>query len=92
MNVLRRALDLVTGDRNRSYGPPSQDYARVAAIHRAITGSTITAADAAMVMICVKLSRLGYGLQRPEVDITDSLTDLAGYVYVLEDCLEAESR
>lgn len=92
MNVLRRALDLVTGDRNRSYGPPRDDYARVAAIHRAITGSTISATDAAMLMICVKLSRLGYGLARPEVDISDSLTDLAGYVYVLEDCLDGEGR
>lgn len=92
MNVLRRALDLVTGDRQKTYGPPHQDYERVAAIHRAITGSTITAKDAALFMVCVKLSRLGYGLGREDIDLTDTITDLAGYVYVLEDCMNAEGR
>lgn len=92
MNVLRRALDLVTRDRHATYGPPRDDYARVAAIHRAITGHTTTATDAALFMICVKLSRLGYGLRRDDIDLTDTITDLAGYVYVLEDCMKAEGR
>lgn len=92
MNVLERALRLVTGDRNKTYGPPAADYERVAAIHRAITGGNTSASDAALFMMCVKLSRLGYGMQHQDIDLTDTITDLAGYVYVLEDCMNAEGR
>ncbi len=51
--VLKRAHELTHGERNTTYGPPHLDYARVAAIYNAITGASMTSADAALFMIAM---------------------------------------
>lgn len=84
-SILLDAYALVHGDRNGTYGPPAQDYARTAAIFEAITGIELSVQEALLYMVAVKLSRIGFGLEQgfePSM-LRDSITDAAGYL----DCL-----
>jgi hypothetical protein len=90
--VLDEAKRLICGDRNAAYGPPTQDFDRTAAIlnamgyrncshgERALVGS-----DVALVMACLKLSRLAWQREK-----RDSWVDLAGYAACGMECVEAE--
>ena len=84
-SILLDAYALVHGDRNSSYGPPLQDYARTAAIFEAITCVDLSVPEAILFMVAMKLSRIGYGLGEdfPPEMLRDSITDAAGYL----DCL-----
>ena len=84
-SILLDAYALVHGDRNGTYGPPGQDYARTAAIFAAFTGYEMSVAEALLFMVAVKMSRIGYGLEQefPPDMLRDSITDAAGYL----DCL-----
>lgn len=84
-SILLDAYALVHGDRNGTYGPPLQDYARTAAIFEAITCVDLTVPEAILFMVAMKLSRIGYGLGEdfPPEMLRDSITDAAGYL----DCL-----
>ena len=83
--MLLEAHQLVTGDRQATYGPPEQDYARVAAITAAALDTDWTAADAVVQMLAVKLARIGHGVSHdlPPEQIRDSLVDLCGYAHCL---------
>lgn len=89
-DVLREAERLTHSDRNATYGPPSEDYARVAAIYNAITGSTLTSYDCALMMIAVKLARIGKH-HHTEDTHKDSIVDLCGYAWVYAQCREADT-
>lgn len=84
-SILLDAWALVHGDRNGTYGPPLQDYARTAAIFDAITCVDLSVPEALLFMVAMKLSRIGYGLGEdfPPEMLRDSITDAAGYL----DCL-----
>lgn len=82
--VLDTAAAAVTVHRNRSYGPPEQNFARIARlwnihlINRGIVadsdGPALTVADVALMCILLKVGRLA------EIeDHLDSWTDIAGY-------------
>lgn len=86
-DLLRKADALVNGDRNEAYGHPYDDYSRVAKIFNAITGQYLDASDCAMLMICVKLARIGHHHEKPTVH-EDSLVDLAGYAWVYAQILD----
>jgi len=74
--VLQEADRLVYGDREEKYGHPGDDYGRTAKLWSAILGHDVTAKQAALCMVAVKLSREVNAPQR------DNLVDGAGYFAV----------
>lgn len=81
--LLDEAKRLICSDRNATYGPPSQDFERTAAIWSQLFDRQFTAHEVAMAMIALKLSRLVW---RPEH--MDSWTDIAGYAACGHECVE----
>lgn len=90
-DLLKKADALVTGDRNKAYGHPYDDYKRVSEIYNAVTGQHLDPEDCAMVMIAVKLARIGNHHNTNTVHV-DSLVDLAGYAWVYAQILDICSR
>lgn len=76
VTILEEAQALVYGERQDAYGHPADDYARTALIWTAILGVDVTAKQAALCMVAVKLSR---ECHRPS---RDNLVDGAGYFAV----------
>lgn len=87
---LLEAHRLVHGDRGETYGHPAEDYARTVALFNTLTGCDLTAEDGVLFMVCVKLSRLGFGLRNelPPSKLRDSIVDAAGYLDCLWQTLE----
>lgn len=73
-DTLNKAEQLITGDRNNQYGPPTQDFERTAKMWEAYLGIPVQAHDVAALMCLLKLSRIAW---QPEKQ--DSWIDLAGY-------------
>lgn len=77
--VLQEADSLVTGDRNNTYGSPTQNFENIAALwnvqfgHMMKDGTQFTGADVAAAMIHVKLARV---IAQPK---RDNYVDIAGY-------------
>ena len=77
--MLEEAAQVIR-DRQSVYGPPTEDFERIAALIEAVlagklkAGEHITKANVAQIMICVKLSRL---TESPDHD--DSWRDIGGY-------------
>ena len=76
-SILTEADKLVNGDRREAYGSPLRDFTRVAAMWTSIIGSHVTAEQAVLCMIAIKLSRETNKHKR------DNLVDIAGYAEVL---------
>lgn len=92
VSILREASDLITGDRNNTYGPPSQDFARTAGILTALgfsgpDGVAIVPHHVAMIIAAVKLSRLTWSPGK-----RDNWTDLAGYAGCGWECVVEELK
>jgi hypothetical protein len=85
-DVLEEALRITSGARQEEYGPPDKDFARTAAIWSALKGVDFTAAEVALFMIAVKLSREVHQPKR------DSAVDIAGYARCLHLCRKAEAQ
>lgn len=77
--LLREAEGLITGDRNKSYGSPTQNFTNIADLwnvqfrHKLVEGQRFTATDVAIAMIHVKQARL---IAQPK---RDNFVDIAGY-------------
>jgi len=67
------AVNLITGDRAKQYGPPDVDFQRTVDVFNRLTGRDLTIKDGIMFMMCVKLSR-AMNLDQP-----DNMVDLCGY-------------
>jgi hypothetical protein len=79
-DILEEALELTKGDRQASYGPPDQDFARTAKMWEVILQPCINEGKleieprfVAMCMIALKLSRETHQRKR------DNWVDIAGY-------------
>lgn len=84
-SVTADAHRLVYGDRGALYDHPAIDYTRTVELFNVCVGSSLTAADGVLFMLCVKLSRLAGGLEAdfPAEMLRDSVVDLAGYAECL---------
>ena len=78
VNILDEAKSLVLGDRNSAYGPAWEDYGRTAKLWSIILNHEVTAAQSALCMVVVKLSRECFKHKR------DNLVDMAGYAAVVQ--------
>lgn len=77
--IINEAYNLITGDRQNDYDHPLDDYSRTAEIFGAITGRYLTAEEAILFMVCVKLSRLWNELES-DLDVPDNTRDAIGYL------------
>lgn len=87
--LLLEADQLVNGDRNNHYGPPSQDFERTALLWSTYLSGRrmIEAHDVAVMMILLKVSRLSWSAEN-----RDSWVDIAGYAACGFDALTAHER
>jgi len=77
--IIREAYELVTGLRQDDYSHPLDDYSRTAEIFYSITGIQLSAEEAILFMVCVKLSRLANELDQG-LDVPDNTRDAIGYL------------
>lgn len=73
LDTLKAAAECVCGSREEDYGSPEDNFAVIAALWTAYTGTDITPKDVAMMMALLKIARAKAG-SKP-----DTYIDLAGY-------------
>lgn len=87
--VLDEAKQLITGDRNNAYGPPTQDFVRTASMASAfgfqVNGQPLQSHHVAIFMILLKTSRLAWSPAK-----RDSWVDTAGYAGCGMECAVTE--
>lgn len=73
-DILRRAAECVSGQREQDYGRPEDNFETIANLWYAYSGHVFSAVDVAMMMALLKIARIssGHGSE-------DSFVDLAGY-------------
>ncbi len=73
--MLIEAAKIISGQRDKQYGGPEENFGRIAQMWSVIFGRKFTREEVAMAMIAVKLARhaSNYGFQ------ADTWTDIAGY-------------
>ena len=83
--LLRDADELINGDRNNQYGPPTQDFARTAALWSIYLDGKrmLDAHDVAVMMILLKISRISWS-----AETRDSWVDIAGYAACGFECVQ----
>ena len=84
-SVLTEAAALVSGQRQKDYGPPAENMAHVVAIFAAWTGVNLTPRQGAQFLMALKMARLQNSPHH-----RDSHVDLAGYTDILWQCAEHE--
>lgn len=87
-STLLNAFALTHGDRNTSYGPFAEDYARVSSVFSALCDHEPVQMDSAyalLFMVAMKLSRVAHALhtgmayEEPQM-VEDSIIDASGYL------------
>lgn len=73
LDTLKAAAECVCGSREEDYGSPEDNFAVIAALWTAYTGTDVTPKDVAMMMALLKIARAKAG-SKP-----DTYVDLAGY-------------
>lgn len=77
--LLTEAAALINGDRNKTYGSPTQNFSDTAAVwsvllrHKLVEGARIEPGEVAQLMIALKLARMTAQPKR------DNWADVAGY-------------
>ena len=74
VDILDNARAIVTGEREKQYGKPEDNFAIIAELWGAYTGYKFSPVDVAMMMVLLKVARIKTG-----VGTVDSFVDLAGY-------------
>jgi hypothetical protein len=80
IDILEEAIDIVTGNRQKDYGPPENSFEKIASLWTAYMNQEMqyTAQDVAMMMILLKVGRVPlYG-----EPTRDTLVDIAGYAAI----------
>jgi hypothetical protein len=89
--ILREAEGLITGDRNKNYGSPTENFDTTAALwnaqlgHKLKPGESFTATDVALLMVQLKMARL-----KTSTSNRDHYLDIAGYIACGYECQEVE--
>lgn len=73
LETLKAAAECVCGSREEDYGSPEDNFAVIASLWTAYTGTDVTPKDVAMMMALLKIARAKAG-SKP-----DTYVDLAGY-------------
>lgn len=73
LDTLKAAAECVCGSREDDYGSPEDNFAVIAALWTAYTGTDVAPKDVAMMMALLKIARAKAG-SKP-----DTYVDLAGY-------------
>ncbi len=73
-DILDATKATITGPRAAEYGPPDENFGRIAAMWSVILGQEVTAEQVALCMVQVKITRLIQTANHP-----DSWLDIAGY-------------
>jgi hypothetical protein len=75
VEALREAARLINSERNVQYGPPSENFRRIARIWSVVLNVEVTEEDVAMCMVALKMARYAAktGYQ------PDTWIDIAGY-------------
>ena len=75
-DVLRTAGELITGDRQATYGSAKDSHARIAGMWSAYLGVDVTEVDVAAMMVLLKVSRSRAS------DHSDNWVDVCGYAAI----------
>lgn len=85
--ILTEASGLITGDRNKTYGSPTENFENTAAVWNVLLGhklkEPITATEVGTLMVGLKLART---IAQPK---RDNFVDMAGYAACAWECEEA---
>lgn len=75
VEALREAARLVSSERDKQYGPPKENFNRIARLWSVVLNTDISEEDVAMCMVAVKMARYAAdsGYQ------PDTWIDIAGY-------------
>jgi len=78
MSVCQEADFLVNGEKNKSYGNPSENFDNIARMWSVILKKEVSAHDVGLCMVAMKVAR--------EINVhkRDNLVDIAGYAATLE--------
>lgn len=85
-SILAEAMKLTSGDRNKAYGEPLDDYGKTVAAFNALTGHNLTVEQGVLFMVLVKLSREQHRPHR------DNRVDAAGYIRCLDEVIQEKAR
>lgn len=85
-SILQEAAEITSGDRNKDYGHPFDDFMRTARLWSPILGIEVTPIQVALCMMAVKMSRAVNSYKR------DNFVDLAGYAHCAVECHEEQER
>lgn len=88
MEVCLEAFSLITGDRNKNYDHPYNDYSKVREIYKAISGVDLTVEQAVLFPLAMKLARMKTARDKGQYH-HDSLVDAIGYLGCLAAVIEA---
>lgn len=90
-SILKEAESLIFGQRADDYGPPKENFNRIAKLWSAYLGYLITEQDVIQLMILLKSARVRGAIVRHRLPTYDSLLDQAGYVGCSQIVLEIPS-
>jgi hypothetical protein len=85
-DFLDEAKRLVNGARNKAHGDPLENHQRIAGIWSVILGVEISAYQASLMMVGLKLARASYA------PIDDTFTDMCGYSAISGEISHREER
>lgn len=80
MTILEEAAQITNGSRREIYGPPGEEFPRMAKMWSLVLNTEVTAQQVCLCMIAMKLMRSAVSPGH-----RDSLVDMAGYARILED-------
>lgn len=83
--LLGEAQALTCGDRQGAYGEPVENHRHIAAVFNAATGRDLTAREAALFQVCVKIARLAKNPTH-----RDSYVDGMAYLGIAYECAMRE--